>query len=898
MDSDSDGSERGRSPSPGADLKDDLFEHISQIQSAGTFATFREIDNFVLPGISIDPVGPIRLPLSQEDAQTLVGISRQAPFGNGFETVVDESVRRTWEIDGTAVKFLNPKWQSCLDEIVESVAEDLGIVGGSKNVRAELYKMLLYEKGAMFKPHQDTEKVDGMFGTLIICLPSEHEGGTVCLQHGNKRERLNTGAISAFGATYLAWYADVLHEIEPVTSGYRWVLTYNLIKTSPTQTYSASELDSRTEHLTRLFRQWEGLEDPYHFLTWPLDFKYTKKSLKLALLKGNDSNRVRHVAQSCAEHGQFYCFLANMELCITDYQTEDQDTHSRLRLSRVVDLDGFDLMPYHALTIPKSTLLHRVHNESRAPDAQSGGGYTGNQHAEIDQIYEDSVMILIPKREVLPFLVTEKASPSILRHFIGRMIQRFQSNGYDQASKEFLVQICTSALSMKWASSTNKNFLLGYVAVAAAFLQDPSLFKRVVDESMDIFTSDAYSELGTLISFPQEATSEGDDTDGKISEDDFIRALTRSKALHKTYDALKSFEGGFLRGNPDREQMVPKDYVERWLDSIAVEYFQKLQSVNEHDARTLVRAILDRSNNDFRQNIIYQSVRTLVSRFRHEDKFLIALAVELLNNLPGSGDSQKYLHTLLHQILDAVVSIFDLEFYDHYVETLHTRGPTSTPNTGPIIALYETATEPQRITLLDNIQKRSLSLSQARWRDFIPAFLKQLITVVDASSPEGQQCVQSLVNSYITTTVGAEPPKPSDWRRPAEVVTYSYPRKTCSCIAQLNDFLLDATASTCELSCKDAPGYYCDALYKFDGLDQKRAGNAVTYTKTLKGWEREHRDWKGKADQATRVLRQLPEERLRACLAGRYEEVMELRSVKVAREGGSVSPSKRAWTDD
>ena len=28
-----------------------------------------------------------------------------------------------------------------------------------------------------------SEKVPGMFGTLVICLPSEHEGGTVKVRH-------------------------------------------------------------------------------------------------------------------------------------------------------------------------------------------------------------------------------------------------------------------------------------------------------------------------------------------------------------------------------------------------------------------------------------------------------------------------------------------------------------------------------------------------------------------------------------------------------------------------------------------------------------------------------------------------------------------------------------------
>ncbi len=77
---------------------------------------------------------------------------------------------------------------------------------------------------------ESTEKVSGMFGTLVVCLPSKHTGGTVCLQHGTKKESFDTSEFSAFDATCIAWfvsnissstvlglrnhrYADVTHEV-------------------------------------------------------------------------------------------------------------------------------------------------------------------------------------------------------------------------------------------------------------------------------------------------------------------------------------------------------------------------------------------------------------------------------------------------------------------------------------------------------------------------------------------------------------------------------------------------------------------------------------------------------------------------------------------------------------
>ena len=137
------------------DFKNNLFDGISEVHSTGSFATSGIIDSFVHPGISVDPIGTVRLPLSEEDAYTLVQASHKAPFGKGTETVVDESVRRTWEIDAGKIHFLNKRWQSCLDRTVEHVARELGVADGAINVRAEFYKMLIYGKGAMFKAHKE-----------------------------------------------------------------------------------------------------------------------------------------------------------------------------------------------------------------------------------------------------------------------------------------------------------------------------------------------------------------------------------------------------------------------------------------------------------------------------------------------------------------------------------------------------------------------------------------------------------------------------------------------------------------------------------------------------------------------------------------------------------------------
>ena len=136
-------------------LGDHILDCLNGIHSAGSFATSEHNVEHIHPGLTVKDVGLIRLPLSSEDAEALIRMSRRAPFGKGSETLVDETVRKTWEIDGKELSFENKSWNSWLGRVLDHVSEGLGIPGGAGSVRAELYKLLVYEQGAFFKPHKE-----------------------------------------------------------------------------------------------------------------------------------------------------------------------------------------------------------------------------------------------------------------------------------------------------------------------------------------------------------------------------------------------------------------------------------------------------------------------------------------------------------------------------------------------------------------------------------------------------------------------------------------------------------------------------------------------------------------------------------------------------------------------
>ncbi|KAJ4250573.1 hypothetical protein NW762_011832 [Fusarium torreyae] len=133
-------------------FKEDLLNAIYNIKSVGTFAWSAPIQRSPSFPISVNGVGDIPLPLGEFHAQQIIVQARQAPYGKGSDTIVDTTVRNTWELDPSQFQINVPNWPDRVQHICGLVAQKLGI---NTTVHAEIYKMLLYEKGALFKAHTE-----------------------------------------------------------------------------------------------------------------------------------------------------------------------------------------------------------------------------------------------------------------------------------------------------------------------------------------------------------------------------------------------------------------------------------------------------------------------------------------------------------------------------------------------------------------------------------------------------------------------------------------------------------------------------------------------------------------------------------------------------------------------
>jgi hypothetical protein len=175
--------------------------------------------------IEVKGVGRLRFPISRVQAQRLCSIARPASYGMGEATLYDGRVRNTWEIPKSRVKIDQRRWRRTLLPVLDAMRSDLGLPAGIR-LKAAFHGMLVYARGQFFLRHKDSEKADGMVGTLVVTLPSSFKGGAMLVEHQGETVVYRA---SRQPLSFISFYADCYHEVRPVKSGYRIVLTYDLM---------------------------------------------------------------------------------------------------------------------------------------------------------------------------------------------------------------------------------------------------------------------------------------------------------------------------------------------------------------------------------------------------------------------------------------------------------------------------------------------------------------------------------------------------------------------------------------------------------------------------------------------------------------------------------------------
>lgn len=391
---------------------DAFLNAFSKVTGTGDFHSTGQAP-FFFPGLEVEGLGELAFPLPASQVKELILLAEAAPYGLGEKTVLDESVRKCWQLDAAQFCFKAPEWQDFLDRTVACVRVDLGVLG---KVSAVPYKLLIYGEGGHFLAHRDTEKLDAMFGTLIIALPSAHEGGRLFVRHDGREVEVDFSR-EKHAFQHAAFFADCEHEVEPVGSGFRCCLVYNLrLDTGdPGKLNLSLDAQARTllAPLEKLLHGREG-----ELTAVLLEHGYTEANLSIRNLKGHDQSRARALFAAAEEAGA----VAHLAL-VTFHQSGELDggySYGRRRYGyddedpgdgEMGEIYEEDLSIEHwrdagdrrvalgIYGIEPDALISKEKLGEGEPDEKEAEGFTGNAGCTMDHWYRRAAIVLWAKED-------------------------------------------------------------------------------------------------------------------------------------------------------------------------------------------------------------------------------------------------------------------------------------------------------------------------------------------------------------------------------------------------------------------------------------------------------------------------------------------------------------------
>jgi hypothetical protein len=265
-----------------------LEKILAGVRRPGDFFVHGSLE-LPMPRVEVDRAGLLSFPVPGAQVQQLIRQAERAPYGRGTETIVNTSVRKVWQLPANKVSVGGKSWDKSLTQILDVVAKGLGCA--HVPVTADLYKLLVYDRGSFFHVRRDTEKAPGMFATLVIVLPCPHRGGQLVIRHAGREVALDLSSAEVSEVTFAAFYAVCEHEVKPVTGGNRVRLIYNLIQRRSRRVdrpLIAPLYHQEVAAAAALLRTAFSGDGAPTKLTWLLEHHYCPAELSFAALKNAD----------------------------------------------------------------------------------------------------------------------------------------------------------------------------------------------------------------------------------------------------------------------------------------------------------------------------------------------------------------------------------------------------------------------------------------------------------------------------------------------------------------------------------------------------------------------------------------------------------------------------------
>ncbi len=446
----------------------ELTTILSSVDRPGNFYTSDSLD-VPLPNVQIEGIGTLSFPLPDEQAKKITRKAKRAPYGRGEETIVDTRVRNVWQVPPQKVKLGGKSWSTTMDKIVHRVAHGFGC--DPSKVSTELYKLLLYDKGSFFTAHRDTEKTDGMFATLVVVLPSFHQGGELVIRHGEREVSLDLAPQETSEITFAAFYADCQHEVRPITQGNRICLVYNLIqkagpgkKKKAKQALTAPDYSSEIAKATEMLRKWQETRASPK-LAYLLEHQYSPGGLSFSGLKNKDAAvasvlskaadqadcvihlGIVHIEESGPAEPDYEMLPRRSRRFFWDDDLDDLEDDAEIDVDyEIVEISEWEhyinewvdpndqSVDFGKIPLKAGELLPAGCLDNEEPDKQRVTEATGNEGASFERSYHRAA-IVVWSREQFPEVLLQAGAKHVVPHLRQRMQAWSRSRNSSDQSK-------------------------------------------------------------------------------------------------------------------------------------------------------------------------------------------------------------------------------------------------------------------------------------------------------------------------------------------------------------------------------------------------------------------------------------------------------------------------------
>jgi len=455
-----------------------LEDVLAAVRRSGDFFVHGALET-PMPRVEINGVGVISFPILDSQIQDIIKHAERAPYGRSGETILDTSVRNTWQLTPANVRIAGKSWGRSFQHILSTVTDGLGCTG--TDMSAEFYKLLIYEEGGFFLPHRDTEKTDGMFGTLTIVFPSVHCGGELVIRHAGREVTVDLSNAETSELTFAAFYADCEHAIKPITQGSRVCLTYNLLQRrtgEKNKPITAPLYDSEADRAEAILEQTFKKSDAPAKLAWLLEHQYSPAGLSFSGLKGRDAalaKVVRHAARraECALHlgivhieesgaaepyfdmdygrarrwGRYY----DGDDMVEDAETGDDEfdvievSDSSRHIDQWIDTNDH-AVEFGSLPIEDGEILPAGALDSEAPDQQRLTEATGNEGASFERSYHRAALVIWPQDRFVDALL--QAGPAAALPYFKDRVQASNSLSVPTADRQTVHSIAERIIAV------------------------------------------------------------------------------------------------------------------------------------------------------------------------------------------------------------------------------------------------------------------------------------------------------------------------------------------------------------------------------------------------------------------------------------------------------------------